>query len=63
MSRAKSEIELRQLFGAGELDDALSKRCEAFLAWSRQEAGHRAARDLALTELAFPEQDVSGRTA
>jgi DNA excision repair protein ERCC-2 len=53
---SQAEIELRQLFGAGELDDALSKRCEAFLAWSRQEAGHRAARDLALTELAFPEQ-------
>jgi DNA excision repair protein ERCC-2 len=53
---SQSEVELRQVFGADELEEVLTKRCEAFLAWARQEAGHREARDLALKKLAFPEQ-------
>ncbi len=53
---SQSEVELRQVFGAEELDEVFSKRCEAFLAWARQEARHRTARDHALQALAFPEQ-------
>ena len=52
---SQSEIELRQVFGAEELEEVLAARCEAFLAWARQEATHRDARDAALKELAFPE--------
>ncbi len=54
---SQSEVELRQVFGADELEQVLTQRCEAFLAWARQEAGHREARDAALKELAFPEKD------
>ena len=54
---SQSEVELRQVFGAEELEDVLAQRCEAFLAWALQEAGHREARDQALRELAFPEED------
>ena len=53
---SQSEVELRQAFGAQELEDVLTQRCDAFLAWARQEAGHRDARNAALTELAFPEE-------
>jgi hypothetical protein len=35
---------------------ALAQRCDAFLAWARQEAGHGAARNAALKELAFPQE-------
>jgi DNA excision repair protein ERCC-2 len=49
---SQSEAELRQVFGAEELE--LTLRCEAFLAWARQEATHRDARDAVLRELAFP---------
>ena len=52
---SQSEVELRQVFGADELDEILAQRCAAFLAWAEQEASHRAARDTALTGLAFPE--------
>ncbi len=48
-------MELQQVFGAQRLEDVLAQRCDAFLAWARQEAGHRDARNAALTELAFPE--------
>jgi Rad3-related DNA helicase len=53
---SQSEVELRQVFGAQELEQVLAQRCDAFLAWARQEAGHREARDAALKELAFPEE-------
>lgn len=52
---SQSETELRQVFGAEELEEILAQRCAAFLTWARQEASHRAARDTALTGLAFPE--------
>jgi DNA excision repair protein ERCC-2 len=52
---SQSEVELRQVFGAAELDDALAQRCDAFLHWARQEACHRQARDAALQALVFPE--------
>jgi Rad3-related DNA helicase len=52
---SQSETELRQVFGADELEEILAQRCAAFLTWARQEASHRAARDTALTGLAFPE--------
>lgn len=52
---SQSEIELRQVFGAEELEAVLTQRCDAFLAWARQEAGHRETRDAALKALAFPE--------
>ena len=52
---SQSEAELRQVFGAHELEEVLAQRCAAFEAWARQEAVHRNARDAALKELAFPE--------
>ena len=52
---SQAEVELRQVFGADELQAVLAQRCEAFLGWARQEAGHREARDRALQALAFPE--------
>jgi Rad3-related DNA helicase len=52
---SQSEVELRQVFGAEELEEVLAERCDAFLAWARQEAGHRDARNAALKELAFPQ--------
>ena len=51
---SQSEVELRQVFGVDELETVLAQRCEAFLAWARQEARHRDARDAALKNLAFP---------
>jgi Rad3-related DNA helicase len=53
---SQSEVELRQVFGAEDLEMALAQRCDAFLAWARQEAGHRAARNAAPKELAFPQE-------
>ncbi len=53
---SQAETELRQVFGADELDGVLAQRCSAFLAWAEQEARHRGARDAALQDLAFPEQ-------
>ena len=53
---SQSEVELRQVFGAEELEEVLAARCEAFLAWARQEATHRDARDAALKALAFPQE-------
>ena len=52
---SQSEVELRQVFGADELEQVLAQRCDAFVDWARQEAAHRAARDAALQQLAFPE--------
>lgn len=51
---SQSEVELRQVYGAEELEGVLSERCDAFLAWARQEAAHREARNAALRVLAFP---------
>ncbi len=45
---SQSEVELHQVFGAEELEELLAQRCAAFLAWARQEAAHRDARDAAL---------------
>ncbi len=52
---SQSEIELRQVFGAQELEEVLVQRCAAFGAWARQEAAHRVSRDTLLTGLSFPE--------
>jgi Rad3-related DNA helicase len=52
---SQAETELRQVYGAEELEDILLRRCVAFAAWARQEAAHRAARDASLSGLAFPE--------
>jgi hypothetical protein len=52
---SQSEVELRQVFAAEELEEVLAQRCEAFLAWALQEATHRDARDAALTALGFPQ--------
>jgi DNA excision repair protein ERCC-2 len=53
---SQSEIELRQVYGSEELEEALAQRCGAFIAWALQEAGHREARDTALKGLAFPQE-------
>ena len=52
---SQAEVELRQVYGADELEAVLAQRCAAFVAWAEQEAGHRDARDAALRELAFPQ--------
>lgn len=52
---SQTETELRQVFGADELQASFARRCEAFLAWAQQEAEHRRARDAALAELPFPQ--------
>ena len=52
---AQSEVELRQVYGADELEALLKDRCNAFANWAQQEAEHRSARDAALSDLAFPE--------
>ena len=48
------EVELRQVYGAPELDELFIARCEAFVGWARQEARHRLERDAALQALPFP---------
>jgi len=52
---SQSETELRQVFGADELQALFVARCAAFAGWARQESVHRAARDAALKALAFPQ--------
>ncbi len=52
---SQNEVELRQVFGAAELDAEFQARCAAFLGWAEQEAQHRAARNAALQQLAFPQ--------
>jgi Rad3-related DNA helicase len=52
----QTETELRQVFGAEELEDAFTARCGQFQAWAEQEAAHRQDRDSALAALAFPQQ-------
>jgi DNA excision repair protein ERCC-2 len=51
---SQSEVVLRQVCGAPELEQAFEQRCAGFLGWARQEARHRLARDAALAGLAFP---------
>ena len=51
----QNEVELRQVFGADELEAEFQARCSAFLGWAEQEAQHRAARNAALKQLAFPQ--------
>jgi DNA excision repair protein ERCC-2 len=51
---SQTEVELRQVCGAEELEAVLAQRCDAFVTWALQEAGHRDARDTALSALAFP---------
>ena len=53
---SQSEVELRQVFGADELEALLAQRCASFVAWASQEASHRDARDAALRGLAFPQK-------
>jgi DNA excision repair protein ERCC-2 len=50
----QSETELRQVFGAQELDEAFAERCAMFAAWAAQEGAHRRVRDQSLRGLAFP---------
>jgi DNA excision repair protein ERCC-2 len=50
----QAEVELLELCSAESLEQAFVERCEAFVHWARQEAMHRAARDRALEQLAFP---------
>ncbi len=52
---SQAETVLHQVCGADELDAALAGRCQAFVAWARQEAEHRSARDQGLQQLVFPE--------
>ena len=52
---SQTEVVLQELAGADALDDLLASRCAAFVDWAQQEAAHRAARDQALVQLAFPE--------
>ena len=51
----QTEVVLRELCGAAELEAALAARCSAFVQWARQEAVHREARNTALQSLAFPQ--------
>jgi DNA excision repair protein ERCC-2 len=51
----QAEVELRQVYGAEELDQVFGERCAQFLHWAQQEAAHRGARDAALAQLAFPQ--------
>jgi Rad3-related DNA helicase len=50
----QTEVELREVCGAEDLHVAFRQRCALFVGWARQEAAHRAARDAALRQLAFP---------
>ena len=50
----QTETELRQVYGAAELEALFAQRCTAFAAWAEQEARHRQARDAALATLPFP---------
>jgi DNA excision repair protein ERCC-2 len=52
---SQTEVVLQEVAGADALDDLLASRCAAFVDWAQQEAAHRAARDQALVQLAFPE--------
>ena len=51
----QTEVVLRELCSAAELEAALAARCSAFLHWAEQEAAHREQRNAALQALAFPQ--------
>jgi Rad3-related DNA helicase len=51
---SQTEVELRELFSAADLEAALAERCERFEGWAEQESRHRCARDAGLAALAFP---------
>jgi Rad3-related DNA helicase len=53
---SQGETELRQVFGADELEAVLAQRCDAFIDWAEAETTHRTARNAALQALAFPLQ-------
>ncbi|MDB5777516.1 MAG: DinG family ATP-dependent helicase [Herbaspirillum sp.] len=48
------ETVLTRAFSADALKQYFDQQCECFLAWAEQELAHRAARDLALSDLSFP---------
>lgn len=51
----QTEHPLVQRCSAGELQQFLDELCARFLAWAHQEQAHRAQRDAALAQLAFPQ--------
>ncbi|GAA0639145.1 ATP-dependent DNA helicase [Halomonas beimenensis] len=51
------ETRLTREARADDLQAGFEAHCRAFLAWAEQEAAHRAARDAALSRLAFPHDD------
>jgi DNA excision repair protein ERCC-2 len=53
-TESQSEVLLRQVCSADELEQVFEQRCGRFLGWARQEAVHRQARDAALSALVFP---------
>ncbi len=53
----QTETELRQVYGAEELESSFAERCRAFAGWAEQEQTHRAARDAGLRMLAFPQAE------
>ena len=52
---SQAETELRQVYGAAELDALFRQRCADFRDWAAQEARHRTARDAALSAMGFPQ--------
>ncbi|MEO5606800.1 MAG: ATP-dependent DNA helicase [Polaromonas sp.] len=53
---SQQETVLDELATADSLRQHFEQQCEKFLAWARQEAAHRTARDAALQALAFPHE-------
>ncbi|MFG6665646.1 ATP-dependent DNA helicase [Halomonas sp. HNIBRBA4712] len=51
---SQKETRLSETFEAFELQAFFHEQCRRFIAWARQEAAHREARDTALAILAFP---------
>ena len=51
---SQQETLLSELFSAEALQHYFEAQCDKFLNWATQELAHRAARDAALAELAFP---------
>jgi Rad3-related DNA helicase len=50
----QQETVFTQRCGADDLRQHFEAQCQRFIAWSKQQTAHRAARDAALTALAFP---------
>ena len=51
---SQRETVLREPFKAQALREFFETQCRRYIAWARQEQAHRQARDVALTQLAFP---------